>query len=138
MWRRQLISDELRYSHQTSPRKTRTLRSGGVFLPTILYRNDMEVDMTNNWVGKEFIPWNGEFILPYVRSVYLMKNNPNIVSEFEIANFAKPNIYRVLYVIIDPRTGKLIMKSKPSVEYEPGRLNVLLTPDNIIRKIAYF
>ena len=136
MIRRQLISDELRYSHQTSPRKTRTVRGSGVFQPSILYQSTVVKFSPNDWVGRKLIQWDGENIMPYIRSVQLFKNDPDSVSEFEIANFAKSGSYRVLYVI---KIGnKLFLKSKPSIDTVPSRLNVLVTPDNIIQKIMYF
>lgn len=137
MLRRQLISDELRYSHQTSPRKTRTVQGSSLFQPTLLYKSDVAVFDPSDWVGREFVPWNGENIESYKRSVFLGTNNPDYVSEFEIANYAKPNMYRIVYVI--RCQGHLYFKSKPNIEYIPSRLNLLITPsDNIIRKVAYF
>lgn len=138
--RRQLISNELGYSNQISPRKVRTYRNTSLFQPTILYRGTIEKDknlLPNKWIGKKLIPWNGEYIQSYVRSVQLGTNNPDIVSEFEIANYCKLYSYRILYVVIDSN-GNMNVKSKPSIDFVPGRMNIFLTTDNIIRKIAYF
>ena len=139
--RRQFISDELRYSHQTSPRKVRTYRGTALFQPTILYRGDIDTNsnlkIPNSWIGKVLIPWNGEYIQSYIRSVQLGKNDPNVVSEFEIANYCKSNSYRILYVYYDT-AGRMIVKSKPHIDFVPGRMNVFLTTDNVIQKIAYF
>jgi|ERR1700678_2382360 len=137
--RRQLISDELRYSHQTSPRKRRTTQGSSLFQPTILYMN--KIDNTNrfvpnNWIGKKFIPWNGEYIQSYVRSIQLGTNNKNVVSEFEIANYCKSNSYRILYVVVD--VNGVFVKSKPSIEYIPSRMNIFLTTDNVIYNVLYF
>lgn len=137
--RRQLISDELRYSHQTSPRKSRTYRGSSLFQPTIFYNNRVynASPTGNNWLGKRLIPWNGELISSYIRSVQLKKNDTSVVSEFEIANHCKSNSYRIIYVLINSK-NQIFMKSKPSIDYVPSRMNIMLTPDNIIRKIAYF
>lgn len=141
MIRRQLISDELRYNHQTSPRKKRTFRGSNLFQPTILYQNRLNSQINyfpKNWLGKKFISWDGEFIQSYVRNVQLHRNNPNVISEFEIANFCKSGSYRILYVNIDPYTNVMYVRSKPNIETVPGRLNVFLTTDNTIVKVAYF
>lgn len=138
--RRQFISDELRYSHQTSPRKSRTFRGSSLFQPTILYRGDIDTvkeEIPNSWVGRKLIPWNGEYIQSYIRSVQLGKNDPTVVSEFEIANYCKSNSYRILYVFFD-LNGQMIVKSKPQIDFVPGRMNLFLTTDDVIRKIAYF
>lgn len=137
MQRRQFISDELRYSHQTSPRKVATFGGAPSPQPSILYINNVKTDPKSNWIGKILVPWNGENIESYKRAIQTGTNNPKYVSEFEIANFCRPYIYRIVYVEID-KNNNLFMKSKPSIEYVPSRLNVLLTPDNIIRSIAYF
>lgn len=137
MIRRQLISDELRYSHQTSPRKVRTFRGPGQFQPTLLYRRELESNQPDGiparWIGRILIPWNGNIIQSYIRTVQLGRNDPAIISEFEIANYAKPNTYRILYVDGD------IVKSKPQIGYVPNRLNVLVDPvSNIIQSVLYF
>lgn len=139
MIRRQLISDELRYSHQTSPRKTRTIQGSSLNNPTILYIHKLEKNMLekpNHWIGKKLIQWDGEYIQPYLREKQLGLNNPSVISEFEIANYCKPNTYRILYGF--KKNGKFYIKSKPSVEWVPSRMNIVLTPDNIIQQILYF
>ena len=139
MIRRQLISDELRYSHQTSPRKTRTYVGSSLYQPTLLYVSKLDqntLPKPESWVGKELIPWNGEFIQPYLRSIQLGINNPKIISEFEIANYCKSNYYRIFYVYY--QNGEMYVKSKPSIDYVPSRMNIFLTTDNVIRKIMYF
>lgn len=147
MLRRQLISDELRYSHQTSPRKVRTYGATGLFQPTILYRGDVTTAPSNKrWVGRILAPWNGNIIQSYIRSVQLGRNNPEVVSEFEIANFAKPHIYRILYTDTpgDPAStvpgfNGISIKSKPEVLYIPERLNIIVNPvNNMILDTAYF
>jgi hypothetical protein len=72
-----------------------------------------------------------------MRNVYLGKNDPDVVSEFEIANYCKPLSYRILYVII-ANNGKIYLRSKPTVDYVPSRLNIFVTTDNTIRLISYF
>ncbi len=134
--RRQLISDELRYSHQHSPRKIRTFNGTSLFQPSALYKDSMQVLDPKKWVGKKLIPWNGELITDYIRNVYLNKNDPDVVSEFEVANFCKPRAYRILYVIKDG--NKMYLKSKATADYIPSRLNIFLTTDNIIQLVSYF
>jgi hypothetical protein len=136
MQRRQIISDELRYDHQTSPRKVRTFNGTSLGQPSLLYKDTMQVNDPKKWIGKTMIPWNGEIIQGYIRSVYLGKNDPDSISEYEIANYAKSRSYRILYVT--KINGKLYLKSKPTVDYTPSRLNILLTTDNVIQLVAYF
>ncbi len=129
--RRQLISDELRYSHQTSPRKVRTCL-GVSIIPTILYDNKKYNSDPKDWIGKLLIPWNGENIENYMRLTTLGLNNRKIINEFDISNYTK-TIYRIIYI---DEFG--YMKSKPSVDKVPSRLNIFLTTDNIIRHVSYF
>lgn len=139
MIRRQLISDELRYTHQTSPRKTRTIRGTSLFQPTILYLEKIDkisLPKPDSWIGKKLIQWDGENLQNYLRSVQLGLNNKSEISEFEIANYAKSESYRILYVYF--KNGIMYVKSKPQIDYVPSRMNILLTPDNIIQDIKYF
>lgn len=146
MIRNQVLSTDQRYRYQHSPRKSRTYNASGVFQPSLLYKPKYwtapEFDPRYRWVGKKFIPWDGGSLDPLLyRSLTNIANigklSSNYVSEYEIANYAKSHIYRIVYVVID-KNGKLKFRSKPSVDLVPGRLNVLLTPDNIIRDIGYF
>src|SRR5271168_3850874 len=127
--RRQLISNELQYTHQTSPRKTRT-QSGSPVIPTILYDSRMHSNDPKHWIGKTLIPWNGENMESYARLAALA-NSKTTVNESDVANYTKL-IYRILY--IDDRG---YLKSKPSIDKVPARLNLFLTTDNIIRHVAY-
>jgi hypothetical protein len=136
--RRHLISNELRYKHQTSPRKIKTHRGSSLFQPTILYKSALSSNPLVPWIGKKLIPWNGEYIQPYLRSVQLGLNNPYVISEFEIADYCKPNSYRILYMVWCPIHQQYVVKSKPQVDYVPSRLNIMLTTDNIIKNVLYF
>jgi len=136
MMRRQVISDELRYTHQHSPRKIRTFNGTSLFQPSLLYKDTMQVMDPKNWVGKKLIPWNGEIIADYIKNVYLGKNDPDVISEFEIADYCKPRSYRILYVFI--KDGKMYLRSKPTVDYVPSRLNIFVTTDDVIRLVSYF
>lgn len=129
MYRRQLLSDELRYDHQTSPRKSRT-QLGQKLINTTLYSSMYEINKKpTDVIGKRLIPWNGESIDRYSQYVALNKNE---ISEFDIANITK-QIYRIIYI-----DDNGYLRSKPSVDKNPNRLNIFLTTDNIIRHIAYF
>src|SRR5690348_9612663 len=121
MYRRQFILDDhgsIRFpfghmEHQHSPRKARTYNISGVFQPSLLYKNMITNDTLSKWINKKFIQWDGESPLAYIMAVRLGKFDSNkYVHEFEISNYCKPHIYRILYLNSDGT-----FKSKPSVDY---------------------
>jgi hypothetical protein len=131
-WRRQVISnDDLvhpAYYHQTTPRKWRPIES-----TRIISRIAPEIDLAyarNNWVGKRLAYWNGESLPSYI--YYLGTLPVNVVSEFEVAKFARPYSYRILFA---DHLGHI--KNKLDWENIPGRLNLIVNPQDIIIGIAY-
>lgn len=124
------------FNTQISFRKARTVGAGSNFQDSILYQDKFEFEI-NDWIGKIMIPWNGENMESFIRKKKLGLINPEIISEFEIANHLKPHIYRILYAVELPN-GKLQIKSKPQIDYVPSRANLILTTDNRIQAIVYF
>lgn len=125
------------YKNQLSFRKVGTVTGSSLFEPTILYKDSFILEC-NKWIGKILIPWNGENVQDYVRSVELGTNDPRYINEFEIANKLKPNNYRILYAVYDNH-GELKIKSIPQIDYVPSRVNLILTAhDNIIRLVSFF
>lgn len=74
------------------------------------------------WIGKYFIP-----VGSFPRDPHLL----NYVSEYEVMKKTGSYAYRVAYV-----NGQ--KKSKPSIEYRPAQLNIILNPDNLIIDVVYF
>ena len=65
MLRRHVIDQDLRYSHQTTPRKQRTYAHAGAYAPSVFYKSrrglyvpasSWEKSPASVWVGKIFIP----------------------------------------------------------------------------------
>ncbi len=75
-----------------------------------------------NWIGKYFIPI-GSF--PYD------PHTMNYIHEYDVMKKAGSYAYRILYI-----NGE--KKSKPSIEYRPAQLNIILNPDNVILDVVYF
>ena len=137
--RRQNLFIVPRYHHQSNPQKYRSIRGSSLFQPTILYKSKFKpvyLPVPQSWIGKKMIPWNGELVTEYLRRKYLGLNDPDYISEYEIADYAGSESYRILYCFIENNT--LVIKSKPQVDYVPSRLNICLLPDNTIVKIGYF
>lgn len=137
--RRQNLFTVPRYNFQSNPQKYRTVRGSSLFQPTILYKSKFKpvyLPIPNHWIGKKMIPWNGELINDYLRRKYLGLNDPDYISEYEVADYNNPNSYRILYCYMDG--NNLIIKSKPHIDFVPSRLNLCLLPDNTIVKIGYF
>lgn len=150
--RRQLLSnDDLVHSefyHQTTPRKWRSSGSAvnvsagtgsTSYAPSILYQSKKgfavpaEGSTERTWIGKTLIYWTGESLSSYVKQIRELKYGKNNIGEYEIAQFTRPNIYRILFVDKDGS-----WRSKPEVSYRAGRLNLIVGPDDIIKAIAYF
>jgi hypothetical protein len=156
--RRQVLShDDLvhhEFYHQTTPRKWRTSSGSGFistnlntpgYIPSWLWQDNtngqaqrgyFEPEKTTSqhaWIGKKLLYWNGESLDSYVAQIRQLKYGPAAIGEFEIAQFARPNDYRIIFV---DKNGN--WRSNPNISYQAGRLNVLVGPDDIIQKIAYF
>jgi hypothetical protein len=150
--RRQVLSfDSLvhpEFYHQTTPRKWRTYNyttnvSAGTgsssYAPSILYQSGKgfaipaEGSTERTWIGKKLSYWTGDSITSYVKQIRELKYGKGIIGEYEIATFARPNIYRILFV-----DEKGIWKSKPEISYQAGRLNIIVGPDDVIKAVAYF
>ena len=123
--------DGFSYSHIFSPRKQRTYEytrltwaDGGTWNKNRHYRPSPQSPELK-WIGKYFIPMGSR---PY------NENADNYVMEHDIALWARPNIYQVIYA---DANGSFI--SKPDSMWRPGRLNVIVNAsDNTIMDISYF
>lgn len=157
--RRQLLSYDdwvhKPFYHQTSPRKWRSYdysKNVPDYTPSLLYTGSCgwardgehtcgragimraANDAPGYWIGKKLIYWQGESLDSFVQQVRLMKfSKENAISEFEIAQFARPNTYRIIFV---DNAG--IWRSKPDTTYRAGRLNLFIGPDDRIRGVGYF
>lgn len=137
--RRHLFSQEIRYQHPWSPRKSRTYAPGGQFQPTWLYHKQIyrPYGATNipnakdgdeaSWIGKIFIP---EGSIPSNPS----KNN--YIREYDVMKKAGTYSYRILYAV--QKNGEWVIKSKASVEGRPGQMNLIMSPKNEIIDIQYW
>lgn len=79
-----------------------------------------------SWLGREFVPWDGDYISSYAFNVRA-EDSPDQISEYEITRRLRPHTYRIIYP-----------KSKPRIDYQPGRLNIFLDHNNIVRGLYYF
>jgi hypothetical protein len=131
------------FFHQTSPRKWRANQAAQFipnYTPSILYtRGHRGVYVPTNdapgyWIGKKLLYWQGESLYSYVQQVRLARDaRDDAISEFEIAQFTRPNIYRIIFV---DEYG--VWRSKPDISYRAGRLNIFVGPDDRIRGVGYF
>jgi hypothetical protein len=148
-----------------TPRKWRTYEASNAFLPTIYYRNQPYIpkptDPESAWIGKTLVQWDGDSVWDYSRQLHSMHlmgpdagrdekhalpyspGHGNHVFEYEIARYNRGKIYRILYARpIDPRKNagrKFMYLSKPAIETRPGRMNIVVNPDNdIVLAIEYF
>jgi hypothetical protein len=150
--RRQLLSnDDLSHEefyHLTSPRKWTSVKSAvnasantgsTSYAPSILYQSGkgFAIPAPNStertWIGKKLLYWMDDSVTSYVKQIRELKYGKNSIGEFEIAQFTRPNIYRILFIDYEGR-----WRSKPEVSYQAGRLNLMVDPDDIIRAVAYF
>jgi hypothetical protein len=88
------------------------------------------------WVGRRFVPWSGGAVEDYARQVRVGEGE---LSEYEVARICRPNIYRVLRAQrFMTRAGELsewIVTSNTTSGwggYKPARLNLVLTPQNVV------
>src|SRR5271163_3470254 len=117
MNRRQVISYDdwvhPEFYHQTSPRKWRSFNAsenittsseGSGYIPSLFYQwNHGYYSPPSQWVGKRLLPWQGESISSYVKQIRQLKygigaDGIESVSEYEIALWARPHIYRIIYI----------------------------------------
>ncbi len=84
--------------------------------------NDTRYRPLTDWIGKYFIP-----IGSFPRDPHML----NYISEYEVMKKTGSYAYRIAYV-----NGS--KKSKPSIEYRPAQLNLILNPDNLILDVLYF
>lgn len=154
MMRNQTLSTDLlsvdpyyhksRYHHQWSPRKSKSYQSFDPFAHSMFYKGKYEIaapgSPESKWIGKKMIPWNGESLPDYVWQLRIDTyfKNRDWVHEYEIATFCQPRIYRIIFVRID-KNGEIVFLSQPNVKHAPGRINLLITPnDYVIRQVGYF
>lgn len=131
--RRHMLSSDLAgYSHRSTPRKQRTynytdqffFQEGGIWNKNRYYRpkgGSPELE----WIGKYFIPMGAQPARPDV---------PNYAMEHEIAMWARPNIYQVIYVDDEGN-----FRTQPEAAWRPGRLNIMvnMNTDKIV-DVQYF
>jgi hypothetical protein len=136
MLRRPLFSQETEYSHQSSPRKWRTIARPTTFHQSIMRPQRIYTPPSS---GTEY-SWIGKFLIPY-QSFNFDINPQKCVSEYEIMKKCGMYSYRIIFVIpVKNKDNKIsyLMKSKPTIEYRPGQLNVYVTPDMLIVGVQYF
>lgn len=130
--RRHLMTADLAgYSHSFTPRKQRTyeytgqfFQGGGIWNKNRYYRPKQDSPQMQ-WIGKYFIPWGSQ---PANRDA------DNYVTEYEIAMYARPNIFQVLWT-----DAEGMLKSLPEAELRPGRMNIFVNAaTNIISDVQYF
>lgn len=140
MLRRQVLSHDRDNHHQHTPRKQRTYQAYTLATrdqDTVLYGNKMTTSIVpfeqleyklQEWIGKEIVI-DGES--PLMGNKYVYEN--------EIARYARPNVYRILYTASSDITKAMqMLRSKPSVEYTPSRLNVIVDDRNKVIGFGYF
>ena len=160
MIRRHIIAQDLRYSHETTPRKQRTYAHSSAFQPSLLYRSPgpsplgprgIYVPGTNwddspaqKWIGKVFI--SNETSPQELQIVLQQAKKRDYITESEVAQYAKPNYFRIIRVrysepglirglIEEPQ---MIVRSFPNVRGRPKQLNLFLDENDIIREVRYF
>lgn len=82
----------------------------------------------NQYVGRIFLPWNGENVVDYIRAVDVLRASGEYESspyaayahEYEIARALRGAIYRIVMV----RDGEIV--SKLAYEYRPAQHNIFL------------
>ena len=91
-------------------------------------------DQQRSWIGKYFIA-EGKY-----------PGNPamqNYVMEFEIARYARPYTFRVLFTgppntpQYMSRSTEIMTKSKPHHDFRPGQLNILVNTQGVIVDVIY-
>jgi len=150
--RRQVLSHDdwvhPQFYQQTTPRKWRTVNYAtnvSTNLDSPGYQSSLfhqqnhgyytpnKENVESTWVGKKLLAWEGESVSSYVQQIREMKYGAGAISEYEIAMFARPRIYRILYVDANGN-----WRSKPDVSYRAGRLNIMVGPDDVIKSVGYF
>lgn len=131
--RRHMLSADLAgYSHRSTPRKQRTFnytdvfffQDGGLWNKSRHYRPQPQSPQLQ-WIGKYFIPMGSQPFHP---------DKANYVLEHEIAKYAQPFIYQVLWTDAEGR-----LRSQPEDRWRPGRLNVYVNAQTgIIQDVEYF
>lgn len=119
-----------RYNYKWNPRKWKSINYNNVFNPTMLYGGQIFIEkgpIETNWINKVFIPYRKNPSNPDIK---------NYVREEDIAKFSGMYRYRVLFGKIE--NGEFILQSKPRIENEPLRMNILLDQNNIIFDVLYF
>ena len=140
MIRRDLIIQDLRYSHRTTPRKQRTYAHSTAYQSSTLYRSlrghstpmietklSDRGDGIKKWIGKLFIP-SHESENPEI--INIKARSREFVTENEIAQFARPNYYRIFRV----RDEKVVSKPKILNGYE---LSIFLDENDKILDVRY-
>jgi hypothetical protein len=127
-----LSSDRAGYSHRFTPRKQRTyeyttqffFQDGGIWNKNRYYRPAGKSPELQ-WIGKYFIPMGSQPARP---------EKDNYAMEYDIAQWANPNIYQVIYVDDDGN-----FRSQPEASWRPGRLNIMVNVNtDLITDVQYF
>lgn len=149
MARRMLLSHDSPQVEDNDYRKKRTYMSApssthATIMRAAAYKptSGANLDkMQTSWIGKKLI-FNDQ----------LARRNINVVHEKDIALYASPYIYRILFVN-DPKVTDIQnlmfyddptikndfrVRSVPTVDFKPARMNVLVDLNNIIQDIRYF
>jgi hypothetical protein len=135
MLRRPLFSQEVEYSHQTSPRKWSTVGRTTQLQPSIFRHHEMYKPHRDDFSGKK---WIGKYLIPY-QSMHCNKQcDREYISELEIMRSTGMFSYRLIFVTRTNKPNVYIIKSKPTIETSPGRLNLFITPQLLIVDAQYF
>jgi hypothetical protein len=135
MLRRSLFSQEVEYSHQSSPRKWRSIQRPTTFLRSILRPQLIYKPPTTARESQ----WIGKYVIPYQSTIKRIPNR-SYVSEYEIMRTCGMYVYRLIFVEPVKIDGimRYRIRSKPTVDYRPGQMNIYVTPDLQIVNIEYF
>ena len=142
MLRRLSTSQDLRYSYEANPRKSRSVKHSNYFQPSIYWKGSRGIytpisdTFGANWKGKVFIPYRQDEPWQIARALRkagrsMQKNQYAL--EYEIMRNQSPNVYRIIRA---DHQGN--WRSKFAVEYRPQRLNIILSPTDIILDVLYF
>lgn len=134
MYRRQLLENDDRNFIEGNPRRMRTYNAALSDKPSVLRAQavkpisgaDLE-PVQKSWIGKKLIymaSGKDDIELSGFRQGL---PRPDTISEYVIAQYARPNIYRIIY----PNT-------KYAYDHRPGRMNIFVDGNDIVRDVQYF
>jgi hypothetical protein len=153
--RRQILEDQPREWVEGDFRKKRTYSAAKTLNHQTIMRaaaykpkSGSNLDETQlNWIGKKIIYMN-QGLDPVEDLRYPGWMNKNTVPEYVIAKYAQPVSYRIIYVdsdieglmMYDDPVGRNALKARSvlTTDFRPGRMNILVDLNDIIRDVRYF